>query len=70
MQASFIITLELESEMIIPQTAEDLHDDLMESGHNVIKVAPWARPTLGLDTAASEAAFPTIGTEPPTIPMF
>ena len=32
----------------IPNIAIDLEDDLMQAGHDVIEVKPWARPTLGM----------------------
>jgi hypothetical protein len=48
MNASFIVTLDVESQDIIPDTAIDLEDDLLAAGHDVIVVKPWARPTIGL----------------------
>lgn len=48
MNASFIVTLDVESQDVIPDTALDMEDDLLAAGHDVIVVKPWARPSVGL----------------------
>jgi hypothetical protein len=45
MNATFIVTLDVESPDVIPDIAVDLEDDLLAAGHDVITVKPWARPT-------------------------
>jgi hypothetical protein len=40
MNASFIVTLDVESQDVIPDTALDMEDDLIAAGHDVIVVKP------------------------------
>lgn len=60
MTATFLVTLNVESEAVITTTAEDLDDDLMSSGYDVVEVKPWARPTLDI-------AMPEVEPPPPTL---
>ena len=53
MTSTFIVTLEIQDETMIPDTALDIEDDLLAAGHDVIECKPWARPTLGLGTGTS-----------------
>ena len=62
MNATYLVTIEVENEMVIPQVSMDIEDELSEAGFDVIKVVPWARPTLDITSAT---AFP----EPPP-PLF
>jgi hypothetical protein len=62
MTSTFLVTLEIESPDVIPDTAIDLEDDLLAAGHDVITVKPWARPTLGV--AAPEPLPPLGGMAP------
>lgn len=48
MNSTFLVTLDIESVDLIPDTAVDLEDDLLAAGHDVIAVKPWARPGLGM----------------------
>lgn len=61
MQATFLITLNILDETEIPSTAEDIHDDLADSGFDVIEVKAWSRPAMDI---AQETAFPEPGASP------
>jgi hypothetical protein len=40
--------------MPLPDVAIDIEEDL-QSGHDVVSVEPWARPTLGMESTTSLA---------------
>lgn len=51
MTSTFLVKLEIMDITEIPMVAEDVMDDLLSAGHDVISVTPWARPaTLGLES--------------------
>ncbi len=52
--AAFIVTLNVDDLNQLEQTAERIHDELDNSGFDVVEVKPWQHPTLG---AAPEDAM-------------
>lgn len=51
MNAAFVVSLELPDALdpaSIQDTATDIENHLLDAGFDVIGVAPWARPSLGL----------------------
>jgi len=64
MNATFLVTLNLDDVSMVQQIAEDIDNDLMDSGYEVVEVKPWARPTLNIATSE-----PTTfgGIEPPSL---
>jgi hypothetical protein len=47
---------------MVQQIAEDIDNDLMDSGYDVTEVKPWSRPSLGLTPTE-----PGLGPTPPTL---
>lgn len=52
MNVSYIVTMEL-PDAIDPATINDIsldiEDDLISNGYDIVSVAPWARPSLGIE---------------------
>lgn len=44
-EVTFLLKLNIDDVSQIPGTAEDLAQDLEHSGHDVVSVVPWARPS-------------------------
>ena len=65
MKSTFIVTLEIADVNDIPNIAIDIEDDLMQSGHDVIEVKPWTRPTLGMEPTDGGAVFGAGANQPP-----
>ena len=66
MQTTFLVKVEIMDVTEIPGVAEDIEDDLLSAGHDVISVEPWARPaTLGIE---SNSVFGEGAEQPP--PLF
>jgi hypothetical protein len=66
MNATFLVTLNIQSEMEIPSISEDMHDELSTSGFDVVEVKPWQRASLDLGQAVQDT-FPI---QPPEQPLF
>jgi hypothetical protein len=53
MNVTYLTTIQLPEGMApddIINTGQDIEDELVAQGFDVISVVPWARPALGLDT--------------------
>lgn len=55
MRVTFLATVNLDDLSDLPGVAQEISDDLQQSGFEVVSVAPWARPSL------QQAVGPTIG---------
>jgi len=63
--ATFLVTLNLDDVSMVQQIAEDIDSDLMDSGYEVVEVKPWARPTLNI--TAEPPAFGGMESGPPSL---
>lgn len=65
---AFLVHLNVDDVMALPQIADEINDDLSRGGHDVISVAPWQRPTLqqsGLGSFTGQTMPPnTLGIPP------
>ena len=46
MHVTFLIAINLDDLSDLPGVAQEINDDLNQSGFEVLSVAPWARPAL------------------------
>lgn len=70
MTAAFIVHLEVEDPLALPEIAEEIADSLASDGHEVVSVAPWQRQTLvpesptQVSPLSQPAGLPTLPTSP------
>jgi len=46
MDVTFLVAVRLDTLEDLPAVAQEINDDLSQSGFDVISVAPWQRPSL------------------------
>jgi hypothetical protein len=59
MHVSFITTINLDTLEDLPSVAQEISDDLTQSGFDVISVDPWARPSLQAQPVVTPLSQPT-----------
>lgn len=47
MTATLLVTLEISDPSELQLVSDDVHDDLVAAGHDVVDVKPWFRPVTG-----------------------
>jgi hypothetical protein len=66
---TFLVTMNVDDVSMVQQIAEDIDNDLMDSGYDVTEVKPWSRPSLGM-TPAEPDQFGIGPTAPPPPTLF
>jgi hypothetical protein len=68
MDVTFLATVNLDDLSDLPGVAQEINDDLTQSGFEVVQVAPWARPTLAQGTPTLQTPNVPTQTQQPIIP--
>lgn len=45
-EVTFLVAVNIDDVSVLTETALNINDDLTQSGHDVVSVKPWARPTV------------------------
>lgn len=64
MEVTFLVALNVDELGSLQSLADQIDDDLMASGHDVLSVKPWARPISGANQPAG--GFVSLNAPPPT----
>jgi hypothetical protein len=58
MTRTFLVAIELPSAIDLLSIAADIHDDLSDSGHNILSVSPWGQTPVSVNQFDEGSVLP------------